>query len=242
LKQLLIQEGAPEHRLTVMHNAVDPVVFNAAVSGQEVRRRYGLDDRLVAGFVGWLRHWHGLADLIDAVRSSELLARGLRLLIVGIGPAFLQVERRVRELGLADKIILTGAVAHADVPAHVAALDIALQPRATAYACPMKLIEYMAMGRCIVAPDQANIRELLSDRMNARLFPPGDYRRLIHLVSELMDSPAERASLGRNALQTVVARDLTWRGNAMRALDLLRMEQHNEPVSVLPITDVTATD
>jgi glycosyltransferase involved in cell wall biosynthesis len=242
LKQLLIQEGAPEHRLTVMHNAVDPAVFNAAVSGQEVRRRYGLDDSLVAGFVGWLRHWHGLADLIDAIRSSELLARGLRLLIVGMGPAFQQVERRVRELGLEDKIILTGAVAHADVPAHVAALDIALQPRATAYACPMKLIEYMAMGRCIVAPDQPNIRELLSDGMNARLFPPGDYRSLVQVVSELMDAPAERSTLGRNARRTVVERDLTWRGNAARALALLREEVPRGDACAPQETGCTALD
>ena len=192
--------------------------------GQEVRRRYGLDDGLVAGFVGWLRQWHGLADLIEAIRSSELLAQGLRLLIVGVGPAFHQLERRVRELGLENKIILTGAVPHEDVPAHVAALDIALQPRATGYACPMKLIEYMAMGRCIVAPDQPNVRELLSDGISARLFPPGDYRSLVSLVSELMGAPAERSSLGRNARRTVVERDLTWRANAIRALDLLREE------------------
>jgi glycosyltransferase involved in cell wall biosynthesis len=224
-----------------MHNAVDPAVFDRAVSGTEVRRKYGLNDGLVAGFVGWLRDWHGLADLIDAVRSSELLARGLRLLIVGIGPAFQQVERRVRELGLEDKIILTGAVAHDDVPAHVAALDIALQPRATAYACPMKLIEYMAMGRCIVAPDQPNIRELLSDGISARLFPPRDYRRLIHLISELMDSPAERSSLGQNALRTVVERNLTWRANAARALALLREARHDSEPSTLHTTGSTAT-
>jgi glycosyltransferase involved in cell wall biosynthesis len=224
LRQFPIHEGAPEDRLTVMHNAADPADFDPAVSGQEVRRRYGLNDGLVAGFVGWLRPWHGLADLIDALRSSALLARGLRLLIVGIGPAFQQVERRVRELGLQDKVILTGAVVHADVPAHVAALDIALQPRATAYACPMKLIEYMAMGRCIAAPDQPNIRELLRDGISARLFPPGDYRALVHLISELMAAPAERSSLGRNARRTVLERDLTWRANAMRALDLLPME------------------
>ena len=224
LRQLLIQEGAPEDRLTVMHNAIDPDVFNPAVSGQEVRRKYGLDDGLVAGFVGWLRQWHGLAHLIEAIRSSELLAQGLRLLIVGVGPAFHQLERRVRELGLENKIILTGAVPHEDVPAHVAALDIALQPRATGYACPMKLIEYMAMGRCIVAPDQPNVRELLSDGISARLFPPGDYRSMVSLVSELMGSPGERSSLGRNARRTVVERDLTWRTNAIRALDLLREE------------------
>jgi glycosyltransferase involved in cell wall biosynthesis len=152
-------------------------------------------------------------------------------LIVGIGPALQQVERRVRELDLEDKIILTGAVAHADVPAHVAALDIALQPRATAYACPMKLIEYMA-----------NIRELLSDRMNARLFPPGDYRSLIQLLSELMDSPAERSGLGRNARRTVIERNLTWRANAARALALLREEVPRGDASAPQETGCTALD
>jgi glycosyltransferase involved in cell wall biosynthesis len=175
----------------------------------------------VAGFVGWLRDWHGLADLVEAIYASKLLARGLHLLIVGAGPALPQVERRVRELGLEGQIILTGPVRHEDVPAHVAALDIALQPRATEYACPLKLIEYMAMGRCIVAPDQPNIRELLSDGVNARLFPAGDYPSLVNLVSELMGAPAGRAALGRNAQRTVVERNLTWRANAARALTLL---------------------
>ena len=146
----------------------------------------------------------------------------------------------MRELGLEDKIILTGAVAHEDVPAHVAALDIALQPRATAYACPMKLIEYMAMGRCIVAPDQPNIRELLSDGMSARLFPPGDYRSMVSLIAELMASPAERSSLGRTARRTVIERDLTWRANATRALALLRAE-HPDGQASAPHAGVTPT-
>jgi glycosyltransferase involved in cell wall biosynthesis len=221
LRQLLVSEGVPEGQMTVMHNAVDPAVFDPAVSGRDVRQRYGLTGSVVAGFVGWLRPWHGLEDLIDAIHASGLLERGLRLLLVGFGPSFPKVQGRVHKLGLADKIILTGPVAHQDVPAHIAALDIALQPRATAYACPMKLVEYMAMGRCILAPDQPNIRELLSDGLSARLFPPRDYPSLVKLVSELVEAPAERASLGRNAQRTVVERNLTWRANAARAINLL---------------------
>jgi glycosyltransferase involved in cell wall biosynthesis len=221
LRQLLVTEGAPQGRLTVMHNAVDPAVFNPAISGQEVRQRYGLNDRLVAGFVGWLRHWHGLEDLIDAVHVSGLLERGLRLLIVGSGPSLSAVQERVESLGLEDQVILTGPVAHEEVPAHIAALDIALQPRATDYACPMKLVEYMAMGRCILAPNQPNIRELVSDGISARLFPAGNYRSLVDSLSELMESPAERALLGRNAQRTIIERNLTWRANATRAVGLL---------------------
>jgi glycosyltransferase involved in cell wall biosynthesis len=228
LRQLLVTEGVPAGHLTVMHNAVDPDVFNPAVSGQEVRQRFDLNGHVVAGFVGWLRHWHGLEDLIDAIHASGLLERGLHLLIVGSGPSFPEVQRRVQRFGLVDKVILTGPVAHEEIPAHIAALDIALQPRATAYACPMKLLEYMAMGRCILAPDQPNIRELLSDGLSARLFPPGDYPCLVSVVSELMSAPAQRASLGRNAQRTVVERNLTWRANAARAIGLLRHRQNQD--------------
>jgi glycosyltransferase involved in cell wall biosynthesis len=221
LKRLIVEEGVPERQVSVMHNAVDPRVFHPEISGEEVRRQHGLRGSVVAGFVGWLRPWHGLERLIEAIYAAGLLERGLRLLIVGSGPAFWNVQRRVQEFGLDDRIVLTGPVAHADVPAHIAALDIALQPRATASACPMKLLEYMAMGRCILAPDQPNIRELLSDGANARLFPPGDDRRMVDLIDLLMTSPAERASLGRNAYQSVIERDLVWRANAARALGLL---------------------
>jgi glycosyltransferase involved in cell wall biosynthesis len=238
LKQLLVEEGVPERKLTVMHNAVDPLVFNPQVSGAEVRRRYRLNGGIVAGFVGWLRDWHGLADLVEAIHASELLARGLRLLIVGAGPSFPQVERRVREFGLEDKIILTGPVPHEHVPAHIAALDIALQPRATEYACPLKLVEYMAMGRCIIAPDQPNIRELLSNGVTARLFPPGDQRALIELLSALMSSPSERTSLGQSAHHAVLERNLVWRANAARAIGLL-LGEHDPELSALPPAGAT---
>jgi glycosyltransferase involved in cell wall biosynthesis len=98
----------------------------------------------------------------------------------------------------------------------------------------------MAMGRCIVAPDQPNIRELLSDGISARLFPPGDYRSLVNLMAELMGSPAERSALGRNARRTVLERDLTWRANATRALALLHRE--DRPRADLPTAAIQAAD
>ena len=167
------------------------------------------------------------------------MARGLRLLIVGTGPSLPQVQRRLRALSLHDEVILTGPVAHEDVPAHIAALDIALQPRATAYACPMKLLEYMAMGRCIIAPDQGNIREVLSEGVSARLFPPEDYGSLVEFIAELMRSPAERTRLGRNAYQSTIDRHLIWRANAARALALLSTGQDGRAAPALPTPGAT---
>ena len=240
LKRHLVESGVPDQQVTVMHKAVDPARFHPAVSGAEVRLRYRLDGEVVAGFVGWLRDWHGLEGVIDVVHGSGLLKRGLRLLIVGAGPSFARLQAQVRSLSLGDRVMMTGPVAHEEVPAHIAALDIALQPRATAHACPMKLIEYMAMARCIVAPDQPNIRELLSDRVTARLFPPGDYGSLIPVLSELMSSPLQRATLGGNVWRNVVERNLIWPTNAARALALIRGEE--DDWKMLPILEPTITD
>jgi glycosyltransferase involved in cell wall biosynthesis len=95
----------------------------------------------------------------------------------------------------------------------------------------------MAMARCIVAPDQPNVRELVRDGVSARLFPPEDYGRLVELIAELMRAPATRATLGRNAHQSTLDRDLTWRGNAARALALLGNELH-DPRPDLPTSEI----
>lgn len=240
LKRHLVESGVPERQVTVIHNATDPARFHPGVSGAEVRGRYRLDG-VVAGFVGWLREWHGLEGLIGAVHHAGLLERGLRLLIVGAGPAFARVQARVRSVGLADRVIMTGPVAHEAVPAHIAALDIALQPRATAHACPMKLIEYMAMARCIVAPDQPNIRELLGDGASARLFAPGDDRSLISSLRDLVDRPVLRATLGRGAHNTVLERELTWRANAGRAIALLDADRRQAPLPLRTGTEDRVT-
>ena len=73
---------------------------------------------------------------------------------------------------MADRVHIAGLVAHDAIPELVAGFDIALQPRVVAYASPLKLFEYMAAGKAIVAPDQPNIREVLVDGVTALLFDP----------------------------------------------------------------------
>ena len=87
--------------------------------------------------------------------------RPVDLIVVGDGPARAALERQAAALGLVDRVRFTGLRAREQIPALVAGFDIALQPRVVDYASPLKIFEYMAAGRAIVAPDQANIREIL---------------------------------------------------------------------------------
>jgi glycosyltransferase involved in cell wall biosynthesis len=115
-------------------------------------------------------------------------------------------------LGLVDRDRIAG---------HVAAFDIALQPQVVAYASPLKLFEYMALGRAIVAPDQANIREVLTDGENALLFRPGDPAHFAAQIVRLCADQALRRRLGDAASATIDTRGYTWDDNARRVAALV---------------------
>jgi glycosyltransferase involved in cell wall biosynthesis len=165
------------------------------------------------GFVGFVRDWHGMDALIRHMAADPA---PLALTVVGDGPARPGLESLAAELGLAARVRFTGVVEHAEVPAAVAAFDIALQPKVVAYASPLKIFDYMAAGRAIVAPDQPNIREILYHGRTALLFNPADPGALWAAVQRLAADPALRARLGTAARAELVSQDHTWAGNARR--------------------------
>jgi len=140
----------------------------------------------------------------------------LDLVVVGDGPARPALERQAAALGIADRVRFTGLSPHADVPGMVAGFDIALQPRAVAYASPLKLFDYMAAGRAIVAPDQPNIREILTDGETALLFDPARADGVWTAVLRLAGDAGLRGRLGGAARAEIERRRYTWAGNAAR--------------------------
>lgn len=174
-------------------------------------------DAVILGFVGFVRPWHGSDAVIDAL-AREPEARGVTLVIVGDGPARDALEAQARRLGVADRVRFTGLVPHDEVAAHVPRFDIALQPAVTAYASPLKIFDYMAAGCGIVAPDQPNIREILSDGETAELFDPVDARASWAAIAGLLADPERRRGMGDRARATLIARDHTWAGNARRII------------------------
>jgi glycosyltransferase involved in cell wall biosynthesis len=222
MKDLLVEEGVPRERIVVVTNGVDPAKFHPGVEGRQVVARHALEGKLVLGFVGWFRPWHGLEMLLQAFHDARLADLGARLLLVGDGPARPDLDRFIARNGLGDDIVFTGPVPHEDIPTHIAAMDVAVQPSAPEYACPMKIIEYMAMAKCVVAPDQPNIREIVEDGKNGLLFEAGNAAELKRTLLRALRESEVRQSMGRNAFETVISRRFLWKDNAERALTLAR--------------------
>ncbi|TAL03451.1 MAG: glycosyltransferase WbuB [Rhodospirillaceae bacterium] len=215
LAEHVIAVGVPSSRIMVIPNGIAPEHFPATLTGDTVRARHGLVDKIIIGFTGFLRAWHGLPAVIEVL--AEMQDRyDVHFLVVGDGPARAELESEAQRLGVGARMTVTGVVGRDMIPAYVAAFDIAVQPKATAYASPLKLFEYMALGRAIVAPDQPNVREVLSDGDNALLFSPADLTSLKQTLQRLIPDPALRLRLGAAAAATVTERKLTWDGNAAR--------------------------
>ena len=214
LKKMLVSKGANAKNIVVMLNGVNLVdyfVINDVKEKPEV----------VLGFIGWFRPWHGLEALIDIFGARKWHDQNVRLLLVGDGPLRGRLEKIIARLELEDHVSITGAVPRDRLGDYLKRIDIALQPAATSYACPMKLIEYMAAGKAIVAPDQPNIRELLVHEHNGLLFDPGNVAAQARQI-ELLLADGERISqLGRAARKTVETKALTWDHNAAQVMDLI---------------------
>jgi glycosyltransferase involved in cell wall biosynthesis len=209
--------GIDEEKIAVIHNGVTQE-FLAAHDGNSVRRRYDLEGKLVLGFAGFVRDWHGADRVIRFLAAQKRV--DLHFLLVGDGPARAGLEALAAGLGVLEQVTFTGVVQRVDVADHVAAFDVALQPAVVSYASPLKLFEYMALGVAILAPDQANIREVLTGGNDALLFDPHEPGAFEKSLETLCADEVLRNHLGAAARETLVRKDYTWEGNARRIEDI----------------------
>jgi glycosyltransferase involved in cell wall biosynthesis len=224
LRRIMMQNGVQESKLCLMPNGVNLRRF-AVHSDGGLRESLGIGKRVAIGFVGWFKRWHGLEFLLEAFQKSGLGRGQAVLLLVGDGPATDELKDYVAKTDLQDSVIFTGPVSHEQIPAYLDIVDIAVQPAANEYCCPMKIIEYMGLGKAIIAPRQENIEELLDDGVDAKLFQPGDVDSLARALANLATDSEVRRSLGQSALRTIHTRNLLWESNARRVLEILHLDR-----------------
>lgn len=217
--------GVPAERIVVIPNGINGDRFDGNIDVLAAKRALGLEGQLVLGFTGFVRDWHGLDKVIDLIAGDP--PEALRsLVVVGDGPARAALEQQAAALGIAQRVRFTGIVERDDVAKYVAAFDIALQPAVVAYASPLKLFEYLALGKAIVAPGQPNIREILTHEKNALLFDPARPEQLAAAIHRLCEDTALRVEVAGGARRAIVEQQLTWKANAERVVALFRSLSH----------------
>ena len=156
LREHAIRMGAHPETTCVIRAGIDHELFGSHVDGQAVRQQYGIaEHEKVLLFMGWLYHFSGLKELLAELAKLRREDLSIKVLIVGDGDAFEELQLMRTDLGLEDYVTLTGKQPYERIPDFIAASDICLLP---AYnneimcdIVPIKMYEYMAMGKPVIA-------------------------------------------------------------------------------------------
>ncbi|MEE9293488.1 MAG: glycosyltransferase family 4 protein [Phycisphaerae bacterium] len=250
LRQTLIEIGVDGPKVRVVPNGADVEAFHPANDGgagegvardtakrESIRDELGLDGDFVIGFVGSLKVWHGVDLLVSAFKRvrSGVARDTAKLLIVGAGPMMQRLQDQVQAEGLEDSVTFTGAVDHRAIPQYIGAMDVAVAPfrsvggsgvaRHTAkrdgfYFSPIKIFEYMAAGRCVVASRLGQIEEVITDGEQGLLCEADDVDSLVQALLKARCDPALRRRMGA-AARVRVQRDYTWRVAAISTSEVV---------------------
>ena len=215
LGEMLVEGGVDPERLIITPNGVRLELYGKS-SPAQARMRMGVQDLRVPllGFVGYLRDWHRLDRVARAMSDPSL--KQAQLIVIGEGPGEAGLREAARHAGTEQRVHFLGTRPHTEIPDLLPAFDVALVPAINPYASPLKLHEYMAAGLAVVAPNQANLREVVAHGRTAMLVDPQDDDDLGSAVAHLVADEDLRKRLGAAARRTIEERDLTWVGNADR--------------------------
>ena len=196
-------------KIVVMPNGVDTLHFSSSNHDSRlVREEFNLGAGPVVAFVGGFQPWHGLDNLVESFTQILPQVPDARLLLVGDGRARPMLDRKVQECGLESIVTITGLLPQARVPAMLAAADVAVLPypqlAQELWFSPLKLYEYMAAGKAIVASRSGQIADVLENGHNGLLVEPGDVAGLAQAIVTLLLDEATRRRLGRNAKQQAI--------------------------------------
>lgn len=222
LKEHLESMGIDKNKIIVLTNAANPEVFNPQISSSVIRNKSNMDGKIVIGFAGGFYPWHGLDLLLDAFKIASIKYKNIALLLIGDGPIKPYLEKKVFETGLKDQVCFTEMVPHHSLPAYIAAFDIGVMPHSNEYGSPMKIYEYMAMGKPVIASKFGPLEDGITHGKEGFLFKPGDIDELIFFLDKLIKNKTLREEMGRCGRQRIVNRH-NWLNNAMSVTNFINL-------------------
>ncbi len=226
LGEIYLGEGLPLEKLVVAHNGVDLEGYRSLPDKSRARADLGLPpDKKIVCYAGNIYEGRGIEHLIDIAPGMS----GVLFLIVGGLESDVRRCRSLAREKRAENIKFTSYVHHNTVPLYLAASDVLVMPYtsqmtirggtlARDFTSPIKLFEYMASGRPIVATSIPSVSEILRDGVNAILVPPDSPEAIEAGIKRALDDPALAKALSERASSDAVG--YTWEARAKKLLGI----------------------
>lgn len=218
LETLVLQRGADAGRVSWVPVGADPDLFHSEVKeAAAIRKKYHIKNELLVLYHGQLHSCQYVKLFLEAamIICQHPHVRRMKFMVLGDGDELKRLKKFSETLGLEKEIIFAGAAPHSDVPAYVAAADICVAPfednEITRCKSPLKVVEYLASGKAIVASDVGEVRNMLDGA--GLLVPPGRTDKIAEGILELAGDDERRQTMGKAARQRVEIK-YNWRSSA----------------------------
>ncbi len=211
----------PQTKFLYEPNAVDIKAFDIPISKEDARKKLSLPpSKKIAVYTGHLYGWKGVDTLAQA---AKLLQNDYQVIFVGGTPIDVEAfKQKYQE----STISIVGFKPHDEMPLWQKAADVLVLPNTAKekisayYTSPMKLYEYMASGRPIVASSIPSIREIV-DEHSAYLVIPDDPQALAQAIQEVVSNSSKYEALAQKAYSKVL--DHTWDKRAARIVSYMHI-------------------
>jgi glycosyltransferase involved in cell wall biosynthesis len=225
IKKKFINTGIPEDRILISPSGVDLSKFNNSSGNFEIK---GITEKdFVYGYIGTLKTMNMEKGVADGLRALTLLSPDYKFLVVGGEKTDIEYYKNMSdELGVSDKVIFVGQVPYSDISKYATRCDIFVAPfpenkHYNFYMSPLKIFEYMASKKPIIATDLPSLREILTNEENALLIPPGDQRALANAIIKLKENPEYGREMANKAYLDV-SEKYTWKIRAEKIISFIK--------------------
>jgi len=200
LRQKALALGVPDHRIFEAHVGADLDRFHPDVDGSAIRERHHIEGPIVC----YLGQLHGAQYLELFIRASAKVAEKIddvTFMVIGGGDRFGELFQLAEQLKIGHKVVFTGAIDHEEIPKYIAVADVAVacfeDTPQTRCKSPLKICEYLASGKAIVASKMGEVPRMIGDA--GILVEPGNAKQLAQGVEKLLVAPELRRELGLKA-------------------------------------------
>lgn len=216
LKEDFIRDGFRPENIAVAPDAVNIDDFNISFSKEEARKKIGVPiEGDIAMYTGHLFAWKGADTLLKAARYCP------NVLFVFVGGTLADIENFKKAASDLDNVRIIGRKPHREIPIFLKAADILVLPNSgkeeisKSYTSPLKLFEYMASGRPIVASNLPSLREILNEN-NSVFVEPDNAESLSGGIKKVLEDNALADQIGAQGFKDV--EKFTWQARAQNIL------------------------
>ena len=221
IKKEFLKFGFNEKNVLIAHDGVDLKEFDLPVSKEEAREKVGLStEKKIIMYTGHLFEWKGAQTLLQTARKLQTQD----VIFVFVGGMEYDIEKFKEKAKGLSNVLIVGYKPHKEIPFYLKAADIVVLPNSaeedisSKYTSPLKLFEYMASGRPIVASDLPSVREILKDS-NAILVKPDNLESLAEGVERVLNDKILADNISYAAFEKV--KNYTWQKRAKAIVEFL---------------------